>query len=55
MTIMHELSNTAIALEELHTAHNYAPLPVVAASAEAPGSPMWTAAATWTAWPPTPR
>ncbi len=34
MTIMHELSNTAIALEELHTAHNYAPLPVVAASAE---------------------
>ncbi len=34
MTIMHELSSTAIALEELHTAHNYAPLPVVAASAE---------------------
>lgn len=34
MTIMHEIGSTAIALEERHTAHNYAPLPVVAASAE---------------------
>ncbi|WP_395312176.1 ornithine--oxo-acid transaminase [Mycobacterium sp. AMU20-3851] len=30
----HDLGSTAIALEARHTAHNYAPLPVVAASAE---------------------
>lgn len=34
MTILAELTDTAIALVERHAAHNYSPLPVVAASAE---------------------
>ncbi|WP_205873700.1 ornithine--oxo-acid transaminase [Mycobacterium camsae] len=34
MTILAELTDTAIALVEKHAAHNYSPLPVVAASAE---------------------
>ncbi|RUP05869.1 MAG: ornithine--oxo-acid transaminase [Mycobacterium sp.] len=34
MTILADLTDTAIALVERHAAHNYSPLPVVAASAE---------------------
>ncbi|MBX9981788.1 MAG: aminotransferase class III-fold pyridoxal phosphate-dependent enzyme, partial [Mycobacterium gordonae] len=34
MTILADLTDTAIDLVERHAAHNYSPLPVVAASAE---------------------
>ena len=43
-----ERAAAAIAEVEAHTAHNYHPLPVVLATARAPGSPTSTAAATWT-------
>ncbi len=49
------LTPKALADAERWTAHNYHPLPVVVAEAEAPGSPTSTAAATWTASPDTPR
>lgn len=66
MTILDDVTETAgtepsaatraaIEVEARHTAHNYSPLPVVAASAEAPGSPTSTAADTWTVWPRIPR
>lgn len=47
--------DSAIRLAEKRAAHNYSPLPIVAASAQGRGSPMSTAAATWIVCPPIPR
>lgn len=42
-------------LTDTYAAHNYAPLPMVTATAEGPGSPTSPGGVTWTSSPPTRR
>ena len=55
MTILDTVTtatDAAIALDDRYVAHNYSPLPVVAASAEGAWITDVGAAAIWTVWPP---